>query len=115
MENKTLNLDDIEEFVNTHEETIIRLHFYLRKMEKKYDDFKSLKKKLSRKRPILNRKDKEEFVEFTKYTFQQGKFYGYMFDLRNLGETELVDVIWRLRGMKFITKGEIIETKHFRW
>lgn len=115
MENKPLAIDDIKEFVNTHEETIIRLHFYLRKMEKNYDDFKSLKKKLSKKRPLLNRKDKEEFIAYSSYIFQQGKFYGYLFDLQNLGQNELTNVIWRLRGMKFIKRCKIIETKHFRW
>ena len=96
------------------EETVIRLHAYLRRLENENERFKVAKSKIEKKGPsVFTQKQKVEASLWGEYKYFKGKLMSYMFVLEQLGVKELPAIIWRLRGMKKADNrgAKIIETK----
>lgn len=115
MTQPTLQWKDIRKLINELEEILMRLHVHLRNLEEKNKRYEKLHKKLGRKYLVtLNRKDKEQFRDYAQqYKFYQGKFYAYIFVLKQLGGIELPEVLERVRGIEWDPEGAWVkETKH---
>lgn len=88
-------------FIEDLEETELRLHTYLRRLEEDYDQFK--------KRPLL--KKRKEYDKAKKnYIYYKGKFYAYYSVLESLG-SDVPKVLTRLRGIISPRHNELMETK----
>ena len=104
----------IRELINELEETVVRLHYYLRCVEREGGKkFHKITEKINKKGPrFLSQRDKDDLIALGSYKYYQGKFYAYLFVLQGLGQTELFNVIGRIRGLKW-TPDEIRETKYY--
>lgn len=81
------------------EETVLRLHVYLRRLETEHD-FKKLTEKIENGKPgIWNKKDKILVSELLEYQFYNGKMLAYMYCLAHSKNPEVVMLVERLRNM----------------
>ena len=103
-----------EKLINELEETVVRLHYYLRCAEEKEGRrFRRIREKIGKKGVgFLGQRDKADLIAWEAYKYYQGKFYAYLFVLQGLGQMELFNVIKRIRGLKY-TENEIHETKFY--
>ena len=100
-----MTLEKINIFKEDLEETILRLHTYLRSIEEEYDQFK--------KRPVWNKEKKINFDKRKKeYIYYKGKFYAYLYVLNQL-ESDVPKIIERLRGITDYDDNTMIETKMY--
>ena len=103
------------------EETVLRLHTFLRDHENNHDGYKALITKLQKKGPsILTAKDKLEWEQYDTFRYYRGKFYGYLYVLGRIAKPKMetvTNMIERLRGMEWADDEQraIKETKQFRW
>ena len=115
--------NDTEDYplITELEETVLRLHTFLRDHENNHDGYRKLLEKLTKKGPsILTAKDKLEWEQYNIFRFYKGKFLGYMYVLSRIAKPKLETVsgmIERLRGMEWADEEHraIKETKSFRW
>ena len=110
-----LKWKDVRNLINETEETLMRLHVFLRGMERD-KRFQRLNRKINKKGvSILTKRDKEEFeVFFSQVKYYQAKMLAYIFVLERLKQFELINVIKRVRGMVFDKGGATVkETKFY--
>ena len=108
---KTDNQNKTKIFVEDLEETLLRLHTWFRDLEEKNDQFKKAKKFLEKsgiKR--YNEELKKEMDLYHQYIYYQGKLYGYLFVLGQLG-SDVPKIIERLRGIMSPGPNMMMETK----
>lgn len=104
---------NIKDTILEIEETSLRLHVYLRRMESENKHFEKIVKKIEKKGvSILTQKDKIEMSLFKEYNYYLGKMMAYLWSLENLtNNKEVPDLIQRLRGMIFYEKENKIKMK----
>lgn len=101
-----------QKLIEELEETVIRLHAYLRRLDNENKRFSVIKGKIEKKGPsIFTQKQKIETSLWGEERYFHGKMMAYMFVLDQLGHKDLPKIIQRLRGMKQISEAKIIETK----
>lgn len=95
------------------EETCLRLHTYLKRLEQENNGFNDLTKKTSKQGPsVLTWKNKCMVAVWREYIFYMGKLMAYLFVLKEAGYPEVPNLIERLRGIKYDKRGaKAIQTK----
>ncbi len=64
------------------EETVLRIHVELRRLEIRYKYFAKIKEKIEKPRiSLMTKKDKIQLSEWGEYRFYQGKMYAYFYFL----------------------------------
>ncbi len=92
----------IQIFIEDLEETVLRLHTYMRGIEEPYDQFKEKKKFLRQTgTKKLSEKIQKEMKAWDEYHYYRGKFYAYLFVLDKLG-SDVPKILERLRGLKWV-------------
>jgi len=112
---KTHHKRDIlsEDEVERLEETVLRLHVYLKRVYEEYDGFRDIFRRI-RKRLSINFRGEGvvELDQFREYSYYQGKMMAYLYVLRWQG-SYVPRLIERLRGIRYDSRGaRAVETKY---
>ena len=96
-----------DEQIKSIEETVLRLHCYLRRLAQ--DNMPAFRQALGKlekpKWSVFSRKDKEAISLWAEhYKYYEGKMMAYMVALESFGYPEVPQLIQRLRGMEFNEK-----------
>lgn len=110
----TLEPEEVEPEIEELEETVLRLHVFLkRQLEEHQDTWPKLKEKIEKKKPSMTVTSKQRIAlsELFEYQYYMGKLMAYLVALERMGHWGTPKLIRRLRGMK--TEGNVTkQAKH---
>ena len=105
-----MNQKTIEEL----EQTCLRLHTYLLRLENDNKGFTALTNKTSKKgNSTITWEDKCMVAQWREYQFYMGKLMAYIWTLEQIQEYTVPSLIFRLRGIKVDDRGaKAMQTKN---